>query len=130
MESQLEFDNMCLEPLKAVFSQLGRTWTVPIVVVLGRSETKPRYHEISEKVHNLTGKDISDTMLSKRLSDLSEIGLVKRTVLDESPPQVQYELTEAGTDTFRHVVKMMKWAEHACHKGELKTEACKGNAIS
>ncbi|MGV9169815.1 MAG: winged helix-turn-helix transcriptional regulator [Promethearchaeia archaeon] len=130
MQAQHELGDICLESLKAVFSQPGRTWTVPIMVVLGRSDSKPRYHEIGEKVSSFTGRDISDTMLSKRLSDLTEIGLVKRIVLAESPPQVQYELTEAGTDTFRYVVKMMKGAEDASHEGDLKTETCKDNKIS
>jgi DNA-binding HxlR family transcriptional regulator len=124
MESQLKSDNMCLKPLKAVFSQLGRTWTVPIVIVLGCSEYNPRYHEINEKVCNLTGKEISDTMLSKRLSDLSEIGIVKRVVLAKSPPQVQYHLTEAGKETFNHIVRMKEWARDACHTGNLNPKTC------
>jgi DNA-binding HxlR family transcriptional regulator len=48
----------------------------------------------SELVEAVPG--ISPRMLSGRLRDLEQAGLVERRVLDTSPPSVQYRLTASG----------------------------------
>jgi DNA-binding HxlR family transcriptional regulator len=54
---------------------------------------------------------ISDSMLSERLGELTEGGLVTRTV-DEGPPvSVAYELTEAGRALLPALEEISRWAE-------------------
>jgi DNA-binding HxlR family transcriptional regulator len=56
-------------------------------------------------------EEISDSMLSDRLSALTNAGLVTRTV-DEGPPvSVAYELTDAGGALLPALAQISRWAE-------------------
>jgi DNA-binding HxlR family transcriptional regulator len=60
---------------------------------------------------------ISDSMLSGRLSALTEAGLVTRTV-DEGPPvSVTHELTEAGRALLPALEEISRWAEEHLPQG-------------
>jgi DNA-binding HxlR family transcriptional regulator len=115
-------ESSCLEPLKTLFYQLGRRWTLSIILHLGRGQ-KSRYHEIRDGVNDAEEGEISDATLSKRLSDLTHLGLVNREVVADTPPQVEYALTEAGLETYRHLQVMTTWAQKVCHSGRLKKES-------
>ncbi|MBS3795789.1 MAG: helix-turn-helix transcriptional regulator [Candidatus Thorarchaeota archaeon] len=106
-----------MKPIKALFNQLGRSWTVSIMLQLGE-EKELRYHEIREHVNASEEGNISDATLSKRLSDLTKLGLIKRKVITETPPQVTYSLTAAGEDTYNHIQTMTVWAQEMCHSGD------------
>ncbi len=125
MHVHSESEESCLAPLKALFYQLGRPWTVSIVLILGQNQ-KLRYHEIREAVNDAEKREISDATLSKRLSDLTNLGLVKREVITDTPPQVEYSLTKAGMETYRHLQAMTAWAQEVCHAGHLKNQPADG----
>ncbi len=118
MKEQPESTRSCLEPLKMLFEQLGRPWTVQLLILLGEGGNI-RYHEIREGLRKAEGREISDATLSKRLSSLTDLGLVQRHVIAETPPQVEYALSEAGMETYRHICVMTEWAQHRCHSGSL-----------
>jgi len=92
------------EALARAFRFLGKRWNA---VVLGRlSEGPAGFRELSR---SLSG--ISDSVLSDRLADLTEGGLIKR-VVDEGPPlAVTYELTERGAALMPALELVAKWAE-------------------
>lgn len=72
-----------------VFELLGKRWSGLILAVLTQH---PGY--FSELRRAIPG--ISERMLSDRLTELAEAGLLSRQV-DEGPPlRVSYQLTEAG----------------------------------
>ena len=50
-----------------------------------------RFNEFAEAVGG-----ISPRMLAERLRDLEAAGLIERTVIPSSPPQVEYRLTARG----------------------------------
>jgi DNA-binding HxlR family transcriptional regulator len=83
---------------------VGRRWTGAIIRVLlgGRM----RYHELRETI-----PDISDRMLSERLRELEQEGVISRVVVPESPVRVEYELTEKGRALEPVVRAIAKWAE-------------------
>ncbi len=68
---------------------LGTKWTALIVHEL--SEGPRRFSQIE---HSCAG--ISPRTLSERLRALEDEGLVDRRSYAESPPRVEYELTEKG----------------------------------
>lgn len=70
---------------------LGGAWTPNIIWYLG---TGPR--RFSELKHDLKG--ISAKVLTQRLRYLVDIGVLKRTEMPTSPPTVEYELTELGSE--------------------------------
>jgi len=53
---------------------------------------------------------ISDSMLSERLSELSEPGLLSRTVKEGPPLSVTYGLTDAGRALLPALQHITRWA--------------------
>ncbi len=53
---------------------------------------------------------ISDSMLSERLGELSDAGLVTRTVWEGPPVSVAYELTDAGRALLPALTQISRWA--------------------
>jgi DNA-binding HxlR family transcriptional regulator len=90
--------------LARAFDLLGRRWTG---VLLGNLSTGPAgFRELANAIDG-----ISDSMLSTRLSTLSEAGLITRTV-DEGPPlSVAYALTDAGGALIPALAQISSWAQ-------------------
>ena len=81
---------------------LGRRWTGVIVYMLLQ---KPhRFNELLSSVHG-----ISDRLLTERLRELEEHGLVERRVIPDSPVRVEYLLTEAGRDAEASIATIFRW---------------------
>ena len=55
---------------------------------------------------------ISDSVLSDRLSELTDAGLVARTVEAGPPVSVTYTLTPAGRALLPALEQIRRWAEH------------------
>lgn len=90
--------------LARAFDILGKRWTG---VVLGTLSGGPAsFRTLSRAVEG-----ISDSVLSDRLSGLTDAGLVTRAV-DEGPPlSVAYELTDAGRALLPALEEISRWAE-------------------
>ena len=87
-----------------VFQLLGKRWTGPIVAVL--VEQPAYFADLRRAVPG-----ISERMLSDRLTELAEAGLVVREV-DEGPPlRVRYQLTESGCALGPALAELRTWAE-------------------
>jgi DNA-binding HxlR family transcriptional regulator len=54
---------------------------------------------------------VSDSVLSDRLSGLTEAGLITRTVDDGPPVAVAYELTARGEALMPALREISRWAE-------------------
>ncbi|MFF1871252.1 winged helix-turn-helix transcriptional regulator [Kitasatospora herbaricolor] len=91
------------------FELLGKRWTGLVVSVL--DEHGPSY--FSELRRAIPG--ISERMLSDRLTELADAGLVLRQV-DEGPPlRVSYRLTDSGAALRPALGELARWAElHLC----------------
>jgi DNA-binding HxlR family transcriptional regulator len=70
-------------------SLLERRWQLSILYAALAGAA--RFSEFAEAVEG-----ISPRMLSERLRELEQAGLVQRTVLPTSPPTVEYRLTRRG----------------------------------
>lgn len=81
--------NMC--PLSHCMSLLGGAWTPNIIWYLSGGARR-----FSELRHDIPA--ISAKMLSARLRDLEERGVVTRQVMPTSPPSVEYNLTPLGRE--------------------------------
>ncbi|HXR44978.1 MAG TPA: winged helix-turn-helix transcriptional regulator, partial [Pseudolysinimonas sp.] len=53
---------------------------------------------------------ISDTVLSERLVELADTGLLRRIVTEGPPVAVSYELTDAGADLVPTIGQLGVWA--------------------
>ncbi len=87
-----------------VMSMLGKRWSG---VVLSTLLQGPAY--FSDLKRAIPG--ISDRILTERLLQLAEFGLVNRTVINGAPVRVRYELTEHGTAMRPAIDELTRWAE-------------------
>ena len=93
---------VCAQFHKAV-ELIGGRWTGAIIQLLMKGPT--RYCRIREAV-----PDISDRMLSERLRELEEEGIVERLVVPETPVRVEYRLTSKGKALEPAFAAIGKWA--------------------
>jgi len=82
---------------------IGKRWTGAIVCAL--TERPMRYAELGKAVPGL-----SDRLLSQRLRELEEEGLVERQVEAGTPVRVTYSLTEAGQQLDPVLSELKSWA--------------------
>jgi DNA-binding HxlR family transcriptional regulator len=83
---------------------IGRRWTGAIIFVLLRSRC--RFATLRDAI-----PDITDRMLSERLQELEQEGIVDRTVVPETPVRVEYELTKKGRALVSAIDAIAEWAE-------------------
>jgi DNA-binding HxlR family transcriptional regulator len=96
---------------EAAMDVLGKPWTGLVFAAL---EAGPlRFGALRDAIG-----DIGDRMLSLRLRELEQRGLVTRHVIEGPPVRVEYELTAAGHG-FREVADAMrKWGGIILRAGE------------
>ncbi len=80
---------------------LGGAWTPNLIWNL--TDGPRRFSEL--KIYL---KPISSKMLSQRLKDLEEKGVISRAVKDTSPPSVEYELSELGRELLPAIIQIAK----------------------
>lgn len=98
-------DLQCMCPrYEKVVEILGKRWTGLILRSL--MEKSRRFSEIKGYVEGL-----SDRLLSERLQELEEVGIVERRVLPQRPVMVEYRLTEKGRDLRGVVEAIQTWAD-------------------
>jgi len=86
------------------FDLLGKRWTG---VLLGTLSAGP----VGFRALTRAVPGISDSVLSDRLGELTEAGLLARTVGEGPPVSVTYTLTEAGRALLPALEQIRRWAE-------------------
>jgi DNA-binding HxlR family transcriptional regulator len=88
----------------AAIELIGKRWTGAIVFAL--TERPMRFGELARAVPGL-----SDRLLSQRLRELEEEGLVQRDVEAGTPVRVTYSLTELGRQLDPALRELKSWAQ-------------------
>ncbi len=83
---------------------IGRRWTGAIIYVLLKARC--RYATLRAAVPGIT-----DRMLSERLQELEQEGIVERTVVPATPVRVEYSLTRKGRELAAAVEAIAGWAD-------------------
>ena len=83
---------------------IGRRWTGAIIFLLLKQNC--RFATLRDAI-----PDITDRMLSERLQELEDEGLVDRTVIPETPVRVEYSLTKKGKALAEPIGAIAHWAE-------------------
>lgn len=86
---------------------IGRRWTGAILLVL--MDGPLRFSEVRQLV-----PDVSDRLLSERLKELEGEGIVLRSVYDETPVRVEYELTAKGQALQPILSGLKSWSHEYC----------------
>lgn len=76
--------------LIGIFKVIGGKWKIPLIVAMG-SVCPRRFGELRREMENL-----AQTTLTTQLRELERDGIVERKVYAESPPRVEYQLTDLG----------------------------------
>ena len=89
--------------LARAFRFLGKRWNA---IVLGHLSSGPTgFRELSRAIDG-----ISDSVLSDRLADLTEGGLIARNVIAGPPMASSYELTDRGRALMPALEQIALWA--------------------
>jgi DNA-binding HxlR family transcriptional regulator len=82
---------------------LERRWLIQVMVAAHAGAL--RFNEFGEAVVG-----ISPRMLSARLRDLEAAGMIERIVIPDSPPGVEYRLTDRGRALAPLVAALLEYA--------------------
>lgn len=96
--------HVCYCPVDGVIETIGKKHALQIVGILG-SKGPTRYGELEE----LLGVT-STSLLSTRLDELADEGLIERRSFDEVPPRVEYSLTPRGRELETRIQPLLEWA--------------------
>jgi DNA-binding HxlR family transcriptional regulator len=88
----------------AAIELIGKRWTGAILCAL--TDGPLRFGQLGKTIPGL-----SDRLLSQRLRELEEEGLVERDVESGAPVRVTYSLTEKGTDLRPAIAELKGWAK-------------------
>ncbi len=120
MASEATELKLCNRPLSNVIELLGRPWTIQLIVILRLATSAFRYSEIKKQLDEKDNDvEISDATLSRKLTELTSIGILLRQSFDKSPPRVEYELTQTGMQLYEKLCDLGSWAREECHSGGL-----------
>jgi len=86
------------------FELIGKRWTGLIIYVL--MSGPKRFSEI-----HATISDLSKRMLTERMKELEDNGIVVRHVIPERPVRTEYLLTKKGTELGKILGPISQWAE-------------------
>ncbi len=93
-----------------IWNVLSRRWSLLILRNLS-SKNVIRFNELKRNL-----KGISSTVLSDRLAELEQEGLVTKKIYPEIPIKVEYRLTNKAKDLELILENLSKW----CQRWELK----------
>ena len=91
-------------PSRTSLAKIANKWTAMIVIAL--TDGPLRFGALREAVEGISGKVLTET-----LRDLERDGIVSRTMYNEMPPRVEYELTALGRSLRRPLTALGRWAE-------------------
>ena len=97
---------------------IGRRWTGAIIFLLLKQTC--RFATLRDAI-----PDITDRMLSERLQELEEEGLVERTVIPDTPIRVEYSLTKKGKALAEPIGAIADWAEKYVSLADARVKADK-----
>ncbi len=89
-------------PVQRAVAVVGSKWTLLIIHEL--MDGPRRFGELRRAL-----EDASPKMLTARLREMEELGLVTRTVYPEVPLHVEYRLTDTGHSLKPIIDDMAKW---------------------
>lgn len=99
------------EPVRVALDRMSDKWSL---LVMGTLDPGPR--RFTEVRRAIPG--ISQRMLTVTLRSLERDGLVSRTAYLESPPRVEYAVTDLGRSLIPAAIGLVRWAFQ--HHAELQ----------
>jgi len=95
-------DTVVCSRISQMLARISDKWTLLIVRALGHGPL--RFNALRREMG-----EISQKVLASTLRDLEENGFVTRTVTPDTPPKVEYALTDLGRDLLNPVQALADW---------------------
>jgi len=89
-------------PITTTLSYIGGRWKTIILYILG--DRTLRFGEISARIPAISRK-----VLTSQLKELVNDGILERKKYNETPPRVEYTITEFGKSLQNVLTEMEKW---------------------
>lgn len=96
------FDGAACDGFQPTLEIVGKRWTGGILLAVAMGAQ--RFGEILRTVDGL-----SDRLLSQRLKELEEHGLIIRTVVPSTPVQIRYALSGSGRSLLTILQPLARW---------------------
>ena len=94
---------------EGVLRILGKKYSLLIIGVLGNNNSMS-FSDVKKSV----GCPRSN-LLSVRLKEMGNAGIIKRNVMESHPVSVKYSLTESGKELRENLIPLFKWIECNCY---------------
>jgi len=109
-------------PVEVTVDVIGGKWT-PVVLAQLKENDCLRFSQIRRLI-----PDITEKMLTQRLRELEQLGIVHRTLVSATPPHVEYALTAEGRSLAPVLQAMHDWGAQWATDKRLNLEAVDGLA--
>lgn len=97
-------DSECMCPATGLVQIIGRKYALRLLTVIGEHETI-RFNDLKSVMD-----DMSSSTLTIRLAELERAGLISRQTYSETPPRVEYALTNDGRELRQNLFALSKYA--------------------
>lgn len=101
-------------PVTAMLTLIGGKWK-PVILFCLRQDTR-RFGELAARIPAISRK-----VLTEQLKELEDDGLVVRQQFNETPPRVEYTLSELGKSLSPVLHAMAKWGNEKILQPQQKT---------
>ena len=95
---------VCYCPVDGIIETISKKYALQVVGLLG-AHGPMRYGDLEDRL-----EATSSSLLSARLEELTESGLIERRSFDEMPPRVEYSLTPRGRELETRIQPLLEWA--------------------
>lgn len=86
-----------------ILEWLGNKWALVVLVKISESEPV-RFNELYRNIPS-----VSEKVLAQVLKQLTNDGIIGRTLFPDVPPRVEYTVTDLGKTLLPHVEALMNW---------------------
>ncbi|MEM3300336.1 helix-turn-helix domain-containing protein [Saccharolobus sp.] len=91
-------------PLIGTINVISRKWFLLVLNVIGNEE-KIGFNGILNMINGISPKALSDV-----LKLMEGMELIKKNLINSSPPRVEYSLTNKGKKLRKSIIPLLKWA--------------------
>ncbi|MGM9812180.1 MAG: winged helix-turn-helix transcriptional regulator [Muribaculaceae bacterium] len=88
-----------------ILEWIGNKWTLVVLIRIAESEPI-RFNDLYRNIPS-----ISEKVLSATLKQLTNDGLIKRTLYADVPPKVEYSITDFGNTLLPLIDELIRWGK-------------------
>lgn len=112
LDNMAAYGNQRTDPVRMIQACLGDRWSSLVMHLLRGGML--RFTELRRLIGLVSAEHgISPRVLTLKLRVLERDGLLARSVTDDVPPRVEYELTALGVEAYELFAAQVHWSERA-----------------